>query len=311
MNKVDINLSMNTILEFEKFVGKDIYDTSVEDIQQYVSHMIETNTNRYNNFIHIARYYYYTNKKTEYIHMTKYFNTIGVLENIVDRINLYEGKDIATKFIKDIELPPLGTESKELPRFTKYFMSKLEKYLPKESCNNVLAGNNHSLSFDSQKGEVEAYKKASSLKEYLKDRHTRKVQELQEHLDNNKVWFEQVITKESVDFVKSNQEVLSGVLENDKLYITKIPYDLSNYLNEDDDVMKRYYACHCSFVRENIKDQKEDIPKEWCYCSGGFAKFPFEVILGQNLNINLLKTPIDGDEVCRFEIDLTGIPYKK
>ncbi len=50
--------------------------------------------------------------------------------------------------------------------------------------------------------------------------------------------------------------------------------------------------------------------KEWCYCSGGYAKYPFEIILEQDLEVKLLETPLDGDHVCRFEIDLTNVKYK-
>ncbi len=146
---------------------------------------------------------------------------------------------------------------------------------------------------------------------YLRNRHQRKVEELTYHLENNIVWFEQIITKDAVEFVKSNQEILSGVIEDEKLYVTKIPYDIDNYLNTEDGKLKRFYACHCSFVRENILNDENDIPKEWCYCSAGFAKHPFEVILDQELEVKLIKTPIDGDYVCRFEIDLSNVEYKK
>ena len=87
--------------------------------------------------------------------------------------------------------------------------------------------------------------------------------------------------------------------------------DIKNFLEVNDPILKKYYACHCTFVRENIKNNTADIPKEWCNCSGGFAKFPFEVILDQPLNVTLLNTPLDGDNYCRFEIDLTNVEYKK
>ena len=75
--------------------------------------------------------------------------------------------------------------------------------------------------------------------------------------------------------------------------------------------MKRDYACHCSFMKENILSEEEDISKQWCYCSAGFAKYPFETILEQELEVKLLNTPLDGDFICRFEIDLSNIEYKK
>lgn len=306
-----IKKCIDTILQFEKFIEKDVEETTIEDIKKYSKYLIDQYSNIYNNYIHLARYYYYIDYKEHYIHMTKYFNSYGVLENIIERISLYGNESKKNDIISDMKLPAFGTDSTDLPKDTAHFMKVLQKHLDKNTCNKVLAGNNHGIPKESFANEVQFYKESATLEDYLKDRHDRKVQELQDHLDQNKVWFEQIITKDAVDYVKSNQEILSGVLKNDKLYITKIPYDIQNFLTTENDTLKRYFACHCSFVRENIKSETEEIPKEWCYCSAGFAKFPFEVILDQHLDIKLLKTPIDGDNICRFEIDLSNKDYKK
>jgi hypothetical protein len=307
----DIEKALQTIINFEQYSNKEIEETTIDDIYAYSNHLIEQNQNTYENYIHIARYYYYIDKKEEYIHMTKYFNAHGVFENIIERIGTYESKEKQQEIIKNTVLPPFGTDALDMPKYTKDFVDKLNKYLPKESCIKILAGNNHRINPKGFDKEKEFYQESKSLKDYLKERHNRKVEELEQHYKNNQVWFEQVITQDAIDYVKSNQEILSGVLENDKLYITKIPYDIKNFLEETDDTMKKYYACHCTFVRENIKNKTEDIDKDWCYCSAGFAKFPFETIFDQELNIKLLKTPLDGDYICRFEIDLSNVEYKK
>lgn len=306
-----IQLSMNTILAFEEHIDTDIEQSTIDNIRDYMEHLIATKANRYNNVIHIARYYYYVDMKEHYIQMTKYFNSLGVLEHIVDRIAMYESDELKEEIVKEIELPPFGTDSTDLPHYAKKFMDVMQSKLSDTSCNKILAGNNHRIPESSFEKEKEFYDKADSFAEYLRYRHIRKVAELQEYYDENRIWFEQVITPDVIEFVRANPEILSGVIEDDKLYITKIPYDINRFLRAEDDTWKRYYACHCSFVRENILAGKEDIPKEWCYCSGGFAKFPFETILGQELAIKLLQTPLDGDLLCRFEIDLSNVDYKR
>ncbi len=310
ISETEINQYVDTIIQFEQCVKKDIDDTSIEDIKVYFNFLIEHQSNTYNKVIHIARYFYYAGKKEEYIHMTKYFNSLGVLENIINRVSLYGSKEQQEQCIQEIRLPDFGTDSSALPEYTNHFMTVLQKHFKKDQCNKILAGNNHNIPESSFLAEKEVYNNSSSFVDYLKNRHERKVQELQDHLDQNKVWFEQIITKEAVEYVKSNQEILSGVIENEKLYITKIPYDINLFLTEKDDLLKKYYACHCSFVRENIKNQNFNIDKDWCYCSAGFAKHPFETILGTPLEIKLLKTPLDGDNICRFEIDLSTVKYK-
>jgi len=302
---------IESIITFEKYALKDIDETTTKDIKKYVDYLISINENTYNNLIHIARYYYYINKSENYIHMTMFFNSAGVLENIINRVSIFDSKETQNSIVKDIKLPPFGTDSKELSKYTKKFMDTLNQYLSSSKCHKILAGNNHNIPKESFNEERELYLKSSSLKSYLSERHKRKIEELNHYYENNLIWFEQVISKEVIEYVMNNQEILSGVLENDKLYITKIPYDVNNFLNEEDEKLKRFYACHCSFVRENILADKEDIPKEWCYCSAGFAKHPFETILDQDLEIKLLNTPLDGDLICRFEIDLSNVNYKK
>ena len=306
-----IRQSIQTILMYEDFIKKKVEESSINDIKNYSKYLVDRKLNVYNNYIHLARYFYYIDYKEHYIHMTKYFNSYGVLENIIDRITLYEKDSKKDSIIKDIKLPEFGTDSEDLPSKVEQFMGTLNKHLDRKTCNKILAGNNHHIPKESFNKERQYYEKSSSLEDYLKERHERKIQELQEHLDQNKVWFEQIITKEAIDYVKGNQEILSGVLEDDKLYITKIPYDINNFLNATDETLKRYYACHCTFVRENIRSKKANLPKEWCYCSGGFAKYPFEIIFDQQLDIKLLNTPLDGDSFCRFEIDLSNVNYKK
>jgi len=175
----------------------------------------------------------------------------------------------------------------------------------------VLTGNNHGLSEDSQLSEKIEYENSNSLNEYLSSRHKRKVLELTKHYQESRIWFEQVITEEVIAHVKSNQEILSAKLENNCLYITKIPYDTLAYLTSLDKTTKRYHGCHCPFAREAILKNKTQVDQLFCYCSAGFAKFPFEVILGQKLPIKVLESIIGGSEICRFEINLENIEYKK
>ncbi len=44
------------------------------------------------------------------------------------------------------------------------------------------------------------------------------------------------------------------------------------YLAETDPVLKRYYACHCPWARDAVKDGNVALEEVFCYCSGGFHK---------------------------------------
>jgi len=105
-----------------------------------------------------------------------------------------------------------------------------------------------------------------------------------------------------VEYVKNNQEVLGGVFKDNKIYLTKIPYDLINWLNEKDRQKKRYLTCHCPMARESLNGRSSDIPSMWCNCSAGFARLKFNEIFNQEVNVEVIKTVIGGDDCCRFAI---------
>jgi hypothetical protein len=174
----------------------------------------------------------------------------------------------------------------------------------------VLAGNHHQIPASAFDEERDAYRAAASMDEFLAGQHHRNVEELQRFCDTGTVWYEQIITQEVVDFVAANREIQSAVREGDTLYTTKIPYDPAHYLAETDPVKKRYYACHCPFVREAILRGEPNISPNWCYCSGGFVKYPYETILGRELRVELLASVLNGDPVCRFAIHLDGAADK-
>ena len=302
---LEMIISLNSQIELDlDTINQDILDVLVK-------YLVKNNLNTVKNFVILMRYYYVTDRKDLYIHLTKYTGMLGVMENIIKRLENLKGKVAADLILNGFKPPYLGVHPKDLPSYAKQITELLEASLDTDEVETVLAGNNHSVSREAQLPEKVAYENSESFSSYLKERHDRKVNELKRHLQENKVWFEQIITQEVVDFVASNQEVLSGVIRDNKLHITKIPYDTVNYLNARNDNDKLYYGCHCPFAREAILSGKTEVPGRFCYCSAGFAKFPFEVILDQKLKIKVKESILMGDDLCKFEIDLQEVDYKK
>lgn len=265
--------------------------------------LLKKEENSLKHLLALARYYYAINNKEIYIYFTKLLGGLGVIEKIKKRIVKYMDEETATKVFDGYLLPKVGTNPKQVPQYTKELIDRMKKIIPDEKLQVILAGNNHQIPVEAMETEKEYYKKSDSLESYLKERHERKIQELQECCDENKIWFEQIVSQEVVDYVASNQEILSAVLKENKLYVTKIPYETEDFLAANTDIEKRYHACHCPFVRESIK-MGLDIDPQWCYCSAGFAKFPFESILNRELDVKVIESPLSGSQICRFVIDL-------
>lgn len=285
--------------------GSSLETAKVNEIRTYIRLMMKQEGISLEHLLALARYFYLTGRNEIYIYFTSLLGGEGVVESIAARLSESVGKDEAERIIDRLEHPPLGSEPADFPAFTKALMVRLEQNLPEETVQCVLAGNNHGIpaaAFDEGKALFVA---SESMDAFLKAQHEHQVAELQHHCDTNTVWYEQAITQEVVDFVAANQEIQSAVRVGDILYTTKIPYDPARYLAETDPVKKRYYACHCPFVREAILAGSPDVSENWCYCSGGFVKYPYEVILGRPLRVKMLQSVLRGDPVCRFAIDLT------
>jgi len=307
----DTQEAMALIMELNENTDYDIDAITESMLDDLIVYLVQNNKNTVKNFVVMMRYYHVTDRKDLFIHLTKYTGMLGVMDNIVARLKAIKGEEKAKEIIGDFELPHLGVPPTVLPDYVNRLMDILDSNLAKEETERVLAGNNHGVSRESMLPEKVEYENSASFKDYLKARHERKVKELREHYEQNKIWYEQIITPKVIDFVATNPEVLSGVIKDEKMYITKIPYDTVAYLEAVNDKDKKYYGCHCPFAREAIKAGNMDISSRFCYCSAGFEKFPFEVILDQELKIKVLKSLLNGDDVCRFEIDLTNVDYKK
>jgi hypothetical protein len=119
-----------------------------------------------------------------------------------------------------------------------------------------------------------------------------------------RLWYEQEITPETVEYVRGNQEVLSGIRRGDRIYTTKSPYAPGQYLAETDPLMKRYYMCHCPLARASILSGEPEISPTWCYCSGGYEKLKFDVVFGEPVEVEVLESALAGDPRCRFAVKI-------
>jgi len=122
-------------------------------------------------------------------------------------------------------------------------------------------------------------------------------------MQRGELFFNQEITEDVIHYVKNNPEILHGVRQGSIVYHTKIPYMTKEYLVEADETLKRYYGCHCPWVRESILTGKPVSPA-FCQCSAGFEKKAWEVIFGQSLKADVLETVLKGDRICRFAVHL-------
>jgi hypothetical protein len=66
------------------------------------------------------------------------------------------------------------------------------------------------------------------------------------------------------------------------------------YLAETDERMKRYYYCHCPWVRESLRAGDVRVSPTFCHCSAGFTKKYWEVVLDQPLEAEIVESVLQG-----------------
>jgi hypothetical protein len=305
MDETQIESAFDAVRVFEaELKGKALESASLDDLKSHLARLISREENTYDRLLALARYFYATGRSDLYIYFTAVIGGLSVLPSISERLGELVDEETRDRVFEGVERPPLGSPPEEIPRVTSLLMERLQAELPPEVYRKVLAGNHHRIPLEAFDGLKKLYEESGSIAEFLKKRHGKAVAELEEFLAEGKVWYEQEITPRVVEFVKGNQEVLGGVRMGDRIYWTKIPYDPDAYLGTDDPILKRYHTCHCPLARASILGDGPRVPMEWCYCSGGYGKLPFEVVFGEELEVELLESVLDGDPRCRFAVKI-------
>ena len=306
LNEKTAQASIGLVAEFEAFLKKgkgqrDFCSASPGDVQLFVEHLVEEKRNTIDNFAALIRYARFVNKREIVSFMFGYVEGFEALEKLFETLKDAVGEDRRDKIFEGVSLPPLGSDPKDKPRVTRRIMERLEATLDEEKLKEIMSSGLDVSPRESYLPLREKFLKARNLDDFLRKRHQENVEMLEKHSKEKTMFFAQEIDEEVVEYVRSNPEIMGGVRVGDVIYETKIPYMTKRFLHEKDEKMKRYYACHCGCVREGIRSGLKVSPN-FCYCSAGFHKRPWEIIFDQPLKAEVMKTLLKGDMVCRFAI---------
>jgi hypothetical protein len=290
---------------FFREMGLSLEEASVNDFEKYIYYLIDSAENNEENIVGLARYMNMIDNKEAWIYFALLIGGREILPSIADRLESIAGKKLKKDVFKNVKIPPLGSKPAQYCEATSNLMKEFKKKLSPDVYRRVLAGNHHKVPeewFMKHKqwlrdlnGDIDAW---------LEKMHNDAIEDLENHLKENKVWFEQVITQGIVDYVKNNQELLSGVRKEEWIYNTKFPYAPQKYLDEKKLSKKRYYMCHCPLAREAVLNGQPNIPGDWCYCSAGYGKLRYDIAFEEETKVEVLESVLDGSDKCRFRIQI-------
>ena len=299
--------NIKMVEKFEEFLeplGKTLETAAADEFLKFSKILIEEKANTYSNFAALSRYAYFVKNMDLFLPVLGVFDGGEVMNVLRERLGEHVGEDKRDEILPESGLPPLGLPDTEKIEVTREILKRMEKVLSPDDCKKILADVAHGLPRDFRKGEREKYLNAGDIDTYLKEKRENSIADLEKHRDEGTLFYNQYISAEVVDFVKSRPDVLSGERRGSTIYHTKIPYMVQEFLDTDDERMKRYYACHCAWARESILNDDVDVSSEFCHCSGGFTKQPWEAALDQPLEYDMVKSALKGDLECSFVIHL-------
>lgn len=301
--KIDMMLAYTDELDQHlKAEINDITGCEVDQLEQYLSTLIEQGKNTPERLLALARYAAFKKRPELFIQLAAILNSYDILPMVEKRLEAVVGPVSRELVFYGWERPPLGTPPEEYPQWTSRIVHRMEKELTPEQCREVMTWNYHEMPKEAFTANKARFDSAASLDQFLRDEHQRLIEELSNCLRSGKVWYEQQVTQEFVDQVVSDQHLQTGVREGDQIICRKVPFDPKRYYDEKDPVLKRYHYCHCPLVRSAIKKGRPRISSTFCYCSAGFTKVPWEVIFEGPVEVEVLKSVLDGDDSCEFAI---------
>lgn len=288
----------------ERFEGLAGDPPTPDDVRAFSAIMIEEELNAWDNYITLARYARFVQNDEAYVAVVELLDGAEALDGLYQKLGEAVGEEERDEVFAGIEIPPLGTPNREKPRLTQAVMERLEQLVDAETYQQVLSGSLRDLQDEWYLGERTKYAEAGGVDAYLARKGDDLIAELTTLRDEGRLYFTQPVTDEVIDFVERHPEIRQGVRVGNVLYEAKIPYMTVAYLAETDERLKRYYYCHCPWVRESLKAGDVSVSPTFCLCSAGFHKKSWEVIFDQPLRAEVVETVLQGDPWCKFAIHL-------
>ncbi|MBN2336651.1 hypothetical protein JXL21_13925 [Candidatus Bathyarchaeota archaeon] len=278
-------------------------DSSVDDAKRYVKSLMENGRNTIERVDAICMYANAVGKLNQYLYLAELVGGAPLYQSYLERTFEIAGEEAGERVFGSMKLPPIGSSAEEFPEFTREMLKRMNDELNPEQIVKILSGNHHKIPPQAFEAKKKLYEASSSLDEFLRKDHERVVNLLETHMKEGRLWYRKNVSPEFLDFIGSDQERLSARREGDTLFIKQIPYEFEEYLEENEPKKRRYHFCHCHLARRSILEG-EPVPSEFCHCSGGYLKQPYDHIFGEELEVQVLQSVLAGDDECRFAVKL-------
>jgi len=164
----------------------------------------------------------------------------GAMKHLSETTRKMYGNEVWDKIFKDEQMPEVGWTTDEMSDFT----YKIEqKYLAASTKENYECAQKKGSPFTRQFKESDKKKLTIGDVDLIIDKlNTKFYNELKKCNKSGKLFYNQKIDDATLKEYETGKWFMRR--EGAKIILTKNPYLMSKYLSEDDNKMKRYFACH-------------------------------------------------------------------
>jgi len=301
----EITASIGLTEKFEAFFNTTGRSAPIkEDINAFSIIMIDEGINTLPNYYALARYGRFIRKDDIYVEVVDLLDGGEAMGNLHQKVGEVLGNERQSSVFEGIDLPSMGTPNWEKVGITRQVMTRLEEVADSDECDLIFSDSLRDLEEAWYEDDKKLYQECSSIDEFLDKNARNFIAQLENIRAEGGLFFTQEITEEVVEYVRNEPLIARGVREGDVLYEVKIPHQTKEFLAEADVHKKRYYYCHCPWVKESLKNGDSDIPARFCDCSAGFHKKRWEVIFDQPLESEIVESVLKGDKWCKIGIHL-------
>jgi hypothetical protein len=275
-----------------------------DDVHRFAARLIESGDNTEENVLALARHARFAANREASVAWLELFDGWEVPANLARKLGELAGDDARGGVFDGLPVPPLGTPAGEKPVFTRELMDRLAAQVDPETCRHTLTSGLHFVPKEAFAAERERYLAAPDIDAFIADEHERYITYLAGLRDSGELYFSQPITDTVVEYVRQTPTCGPGLREGPVVRVTKIPYMADRYLAEEGEIQKRYFACHCMWARESLLHPEASVPPLLCQCSAGFEKQYWDAVLDQPVEVDLIRSVLQGDLACEFRVHL-------
>lgn len=256
------------------------------------------------NILAILRYGYFVGNDEVYVEALMFLDGVEAMDNLYDRLGRIAGEDERDEISSMVGPISPGTDFKTKAAAMRTVIGEVLSRLDEDKLDELFASSFRDLGDERFSSEAGLLKSLGGVDGYIEAKRSEFIGELRSCMEEGRLFFGQEITPAVIQLVVSDPEMAFGRRDGSGVYVTKIPFRARMWLEEKDPLMRRYLYCHCPWARESILSEEGAVPSEFCRCSAGFHKKPWEAALGRPVKCEVLESVLAGDDRCRFRIHL-------